>query len=257
MALPGLQDPETVRVERRPSRPVRAGRGPLAHGSASRPTRRLCRWLWWTGAAVVLMASAGLVLQTARYLSFDPRFAFLVERAPLTSGRLWSACFYLHVAGGMACLATAPLLLWNGLTAGSRRLHRAVGRVHAIAALGWAGPTGFYLAAFAKGGLAGQLGFGLLATLFYASTLLGIGAIRRGDQRRHVAWMLRSYALILSALTFRAVHVALHHLGVEPQTNYVAATWTSLALALAAGELMNKYLAPAAPTAVALPLVTP
>lgn len=199
------------------------------------------------GAAVllVLVGSAALVLTTARYFSLDPRHAFLVERPWLTVDRLWSLCFHVHVAGGIVCLVTAPWLSWNGLRNGSRRLHRAVGRVHSIAALGWAGPTGFYLAVFAKGGLAGQLGFGALATCFYASTLLGIAAIRRGDRSRHVRWMNRSYALLLSALWFRLVHALLQHCGVEPEANYVAATWASLALAVVAGMCMNRFLVPA------------
>jgi hypothetical protein len=194
-----------------------------------------------------LAASALLVTGAARYLSFDPRYAFLVERPHVGADRVWTACFYVHVAGGLVCLATAPLLLWNGVANGSRRLHRAIGRVHAVAALGWVGPTGLYMAPFAKGGLAGQLGFAALGVLFVASTLLGIRAVRHGDLRAHVVWMLRSYALILSALTFRAIHAALHAAGVAAHTSYVTSTWASLALALVSGELMHIWFAPPMP----------
>lgn len=194
-------------------------------------------------AAAVLIASLLLIAATASYFSFDFRFAFFLERPSLTADRVWSACFYVHVAGGMLCLATAPLLLWNGLAGGRRGLHRALGRVHAVAALGWVGPTGLYLAPFAKGGTPGQLGFLLLGLWFCATSALGIVAIRRGDLHAHVAWMVRSYALILSAVSFRVLHRALHEFGVEATTNYVASTWTSLVLAVVIGELAGRHLA--------------
>lgn len=193
--------------------------------------------------AVVVGASLLLIVQTAQYFSFDFRFAFFLERPFLTADRVWAACFYLHVAGGILCLATAPLLLWNGLARGPRGLHRAVGRIHAVAALGWVGPTGLYLAPFAKGGAAGQLGFLLLGLWFVATSGFGLVAIRRGDLRAHVAWMVRSYALILSALSFRLLHRVLHEFGVEATANYVASTWASLVLAVVSGELLGRRLA--------------
>lgn len=193
--------------------------------------------------AVVLVASLLLIVQTARYFSFDFRFAFFLERPFVTADRVWSVCFYVHVAGGMLCLATAPLLLWNGFAGGSPALHRVLGRVHAVAALGWVGPTGLYMAPFAKGGIAGQLGFLALGLWFVATSLLGIVAIRRDDVRAHVVWMVRSYALILSALSFRLLHRLFHEFGVEANTNYVVSTWASLALAILSGELLGRRLA--------------
>ena len=125
----------------------------MASSSVS-PLRIWSRLLLAPVALVALAGSLWIAAQVARYFTFDPRLAFLAERPLLTADRFWSTCFHLHIAGGLVCLLTAPLLLWNGLTGGSRRLHRAVGKLHAVAALGWAGPTGLWLAAFAKGGLA-------------------------------------------------------------------------------------------------------
>ena len=214
-----------------------------AHARSTRPRAEL-RLAWALAAWIVLAASLLLILQTASYLSFDPRFVFLLERPEVTTDRVWSACFYLHVVGGIVCLATAPFLLWNGLRGGRTGLHRLVGRVHAIAALGWVGPTGLYMAAFAKGGASGQLAFALLGTWFVATSALGVVAIRRGDLRAHVAWMVRSYALILSALSFRARHLGMHAFGIDERTNYVASIWASLALAIVSGELLGRRLGP-------------
>ncbi|MBK8099947.1 MAG: DUF2306 domain-containing protein [Planctomycetes bacterium] len=202
-------------------------------------------WSWpgKVAALVLLAGSLALIVQVGRYFTFDSRFAFFVERPEITADRVWRACFYLHVAGGILCLATSPLLLWNGVAGGRLALHRAVGRVHAVAALGWVGPTGLYMTAFAKGGSAGQVGFLLLGVWFIVTNLAGIAAIRRREVPAHVVWMVRSYALILSALTFRVLHWLCHRLGSDAATNYVVATWVSLVLAIVAGELVGARLA--------------
>ncbi len=215
------------------------------------------RVAWWAVTSATLAASVLLVVEAARYLSFDPYYAFLVERPLVTADRVWRACFYVHVAGGIACLATAPFLLWNGLANGSARLHRGAGRLHAVAALGWVGPTGFYLAPFAKGGLPAQTGFVLLATLFYGATLLGVRAIRRGDRRQHIAWMVRSYALLTSALSFRAVDPCLQGLGASGDASYVASTWTSLAVSIGLGEFVRRNLVFVPEAAAVLQEATP
>ena len=57
------------------------------------------------------------------YFTFGDDFAFLLEKGALADQQLWRASFYVHVAGGMVCLLTGPLLLWNGVRGGNRRLH--------------------------------------------------------------------------------------------------------------------------------------
>lgn len=208
-----------------------------------------------TGARVpgrllqALAAAAALLViaQAAPYLSLDRRFAFLVERPWLTGGSVWYSCFILHIVGGIVCLVAAPFLLWNGTSGGSRRLHRAIGRVYAVASLGWVAPTGAWLAISAKGGLAGQLGFALLVSLFAWCSVDGMRAVRRGDLRAHVACMVRAYAVLLSAFLFRALHRALPAMGMGEDAAYVASTWGSLVLSVLAGECACWRLLPIRP----------
>ena len=192
----------------------------------------------WIVASVCLALSGLIVVNSFGYFASRSPHAFLVEKGPIARDPLWKACFYLHVAGGIVCIVLAPLLLWNGLRRGSMRLHRRLGRGYAVAALGWAGPTGLYLALFAKGGLPGQLGFLTLGVLWYGATVLGVRAVgaRRIDE--HVRWMLRSYALILSAVFFRMLHVGFYLASVADEPNYVLSTWLSTGLSLWVGEWM-------------------
>lgn len=203
-----------------------AGRGRFVH-------------IWfWLAAGVCLPLSGLILVNSIPYFTFDRSQAFLVEKGVLAYDPIWSACFYLHVAGGAVCLLAGPLLLWNGLRGGSRRLHRLVGQAYATAVLGWAGPTGIYLAIYAKGGLAGQAGFLLLGLAWYTTTLFGIRALKTRRIRDHLRWMLRSYALVLSAVFFRLIHVGLFAAGVADHTNYVLSLWLSNGVSVWVGELL-------------------
>jgi hypothetical protein len=173
----------------------------------------------------------------------------------LTDDSVWYACFYLHVVGGIVCLGAAPFLLWNGTAGGRRRLHLAIGRVYDIAALGWVAPTGAYLAAFAKGGLAGKAGFALLVALFSWCSVCGIRAVRRGDLFMHVACMVRSYAMLLSAFAFRAVHRVVPS-SMDEHTTYLVSIWSSLALSVLAGEVACRRM-PLLRPRVRLPVTNP
>lgn len=198
---------------------------------------RLARWAWWMS----IVALSGLILANSwRYFSLRGNFGFLVEKGELASEVPWRTAFYVHVAGGMACLAAGPLLLWNGLLRFSPRLHRWLGRGYAVAVLGCAGPTGLYMAFHAKGGVAGAVGFLALGLLWWGETALGVREAVARRVAEHRRWMQRSYAMALSAVFFRVIQLALHAPGVPEEANYVISIWLSLAASAAVGEWMAR-----------------
>lgn len=202
---------------------------------------RLSRWIWWTS----IVALSGLILANSwPYFSLRGNFGFLVEKGELASEVPWRSAFYVHIAGGMACLAAGPLLLWNGLLRFSPRLHRWLGRGYAAAVLGCAGPTGIYLAFHAKGGVAGAAGFLVLGVLWWVETAQGVRAAVARRIPEHRRWMQRSYAVALSAVFFRVIQLAIDPLGVSPDASYVISLWLSLAASVAAGEWMARPAAP-------------
>ena len=202
---------------------------------------RLARWAWWMS----ILALSGLILVNSwPYFSLRGNFGFLVEKGALASEVPWRTAFYVHVAGGMACLAAGPLLLWNGLLRFSPRLHRWLGRGYALAVLGCAGPTGIYMAFHAKGGVPGALGFLVLGLLWWGETALGVQAAVARRFAEHRRWMQRSYAMALSAVFFRVIQLAIDPLGTSPEADYVISLWLSLAASVAAGEWMARPAAP-------------
>ena len=116
----------------------------------------------------------------------------------------WEVAFWVHVAVSMLPLLAgftqfAPWVLrrWPAL-------HRGMGRVYVITVCFVSGPASLVMAWYANGGLSSRIAFGTLALLWLGTTALGWRMVLRRQWARHREWMLRSYALTLSAITLRA-----------------------------------------------------
>ena len=107
-----------------------------------------------------------------------------------------------HFLGG-AIVMTAGALQFNAtLRARHLHWHRWLGRIYVGGVL-IGGVAGFYLAFYADGGLVARFGFALLALCWVGATWVAYLQIRRGNVEVHRAWMVRSYALTLAAVTLR------------------------------------------------------
>ena len=108
----------------------------------------------------------------------------------------------LHLAGGIVALVLGAFQVNSRLRSRFLSIHRWSGRVYVFAAV-VGGVAGFTLALHSFGGLVTHFGFGLMAICWVVATLNAYRHIRRGDLIAHRAWMLRSYALTLAAVTLR------------------------------------------------------
>ena len=108
----------------------------------------------------------------------------------------------LHVAGAATALLIAPFQVLPGLRARRPGLHRVMGRIYVAGCLA-GGMGGLVLAFGSTAGPIATAGFGLLALAWLATT---VQAWRMALARRvaeHRAWMIRSMALTLAAVTLR------------------------------------------------------
>ncbi|MFE1317902.1 DUF2306 domain-containing protein [Kitasatospora phosalacinea] len=169
---------------------------------------------------------------SARYFTLDPdtfledqRTVYLAHLAPLL----------LHVGGGVVALSLGPLQFLPGLRARRPALHRWTGRTYvlATAALGVGGlliaPHGLY-PPFSP------LGFVLLDVLTLTTTALGVQHARRGRTAAHRRWMVRSYALMFTAVTFRLWLFLLTPTGLPASVVYTSGAWASWIVNLAVAE---------------------
>lgn len=85
-----------------------------------------------------------------------------------------------------------------------REIHRYSGWVYAFTVLFLAGPSGLYMGIYANGGIISQTAFCLLAVLWIYFTSMAIKSAVKRDFKSHRKYMIRSFALTLSAITLRA-----------------------------------------------------
>jgi len=81
--------------------------------------------------------------------------------------------------------------------------HRRLGKLYVVLILFISAPSALIMAIYANGGWFIKLCFLLLSLLWWLFTWQAWNSIRKKDISRHQAFMLRSYALTLSAVTLR------------------------------------------------------
>jgi len=195
------------------------------------------------GALLALVFFSFLMLRISlQYVPYAPDVAFLRIKQDVVHHSWYLPAFYVHVW-------TSFFLLLPGFTQFSEKirskipaLHRAMGRLYVTVILLFAAPSGFVIGLVANGGLPSRLAFCLLAGLWFLYTLMGLRAILRGDVAQHRAFLLRSFALSLSAITLRAWKWFLVFLlAPRPMDVYMVVAWLGWIPNLLAVELYLYY----------------
>ncbi|MEO5915046.1 MAG: DUF2306 domain-containing protein [Luteolibacter sp.] len=162
--------------------------------------RRTAGVFLWLALAffTVLMARITLgywpVRRDAGFLQIKQQYLGIVH---------WEAAFWVHVFTSMLPLLAgftqfAPWILkkWP-------RVHRTMGRVYVITVCFITGPASLIMAFYANGGITSRIAFTTLALLWLGSTAMGWRTVLQRKWQVHREWMIRSYALTLSAITLR------------------------------------------------------
>lgn len=104
-----------------------------------------------------------------------------------------------HAFTAPLAMILAALILQPYVRMRALPLHQKLGKVYAFLVLGLAAPSGLLLAFYSDAILA----FALLAVAWWITTWLGYRAGKRFRIANHRKWMLRGFALLLSAVTLR------------------------------------------------------
>ena len=183
-----------------------------------------------------IAAFTALILQSSiPYFMAPSTDVFFLERPALARNPLWRSVFYLHILGGLLVLLSAFLQFSKVLLHRAPRFHRVQGRLYVWSALVVTAPTGLYLAFYAKGGAAGRIGFAVQGVLLFYTTWIGLKHILQGRLKNHVTWMVRSYSVATTAISFRLWYIGLWAVGFD--STYVAAIWLSTIFNLLLCEL--------------------
>lgn len=170
-----------------------------------------------------------LMLQiTLEYIPLRPDVSFLLIKQTEVAQRPEYLCFfYTHVY-------TSIFVLLSGFFAilkkdfGIKRFHRSTGKLYIFLTLFLAAPSGIYMGIFANGGLLSKISFVLLGILWWFSTYKAYRLARQKKFEAHKAWMCRSFAFTVSALTLRMWKVSLVYLlHPDPMDLYRIIAWLS------------------------------
>ncbi len=118
-----------------------------------------------------------------------------------------------------------------------------MGYIYVLGILLITGPASFIMSLYANGGLISRFAFGILAVLWiYFTARAWIYAIKKRFAE-HKAFMIRSFALTLSAITLRAwKYVIVYFFHPASMAVYRIVAWLGWVLNLAVAEyLIYKY----------------
>jgi hypothetical protein len=183
------------------------------------------RMLFWIPVTVF---SILLVYNTLPYFSFSRNFSFIQERSILFQSGLYNACFYIHIFAGAICIITALIQFSRYLLKKTKVIHRWSGRLYVFVVLFLGAPTGFYLSFFAKGSFWERVLFMFMAVCWFINTYYGLSTIRKKNVLAHKIWMVRSYAMAMTAVTFRIYHILFYLLDWDHLENYELSLWISV-----------------------------
>jgi hypothetical protein len=169
-----------------------------------------------------------LVYNTLPYFSFNRDFAFIEERSFLFKSGFYSACFYAHIFAGSVCIITALIQFSRYILKKSKAIHRWSGKLYVAVVLFLGAPTGLFMSFFAKGSFWERSLFMFMATWWFITTLNGLNKIHKKNVIAHKIWMIRSYSMAMTAVTFRVYHIVFYLLGWGHLENYELSLWISV-----------------------------
>ncbi|MGE8552576.1 MAG: DUF2306 domain-containing protein [Chryseobacterium jejuense] len=147
-----------------------------------------------------------LMLKTiSQYTSLDKTVGFLAFKQLVVNNPYWMAFFYIHIFSITLCLLAGLTQFSPQFLRENRRLHKIIGRIYVYNILIINVPACFVLGLFSNGGLIGITGFLIQDILWAYFTVVAILSIKKGNIFQHKNYMILSYAVTTTAITFRII----------------------------------------------------
>jgi hypothetical protein len=181
--------------------------------------------IFWVPVAALSLL---LIYNTLPYFSFSKDFRFIEERSFLFKSNFYYTSFYIHIAAGSLCIFTALIQFSRYILKKTKAIHRISGKIYVFVVLFLGAPTGLYMSFFAKGSFWERALFMFMAGWWFITTLNGLTTIHKRNVIAHKVWMIRSFAMAMTAVTFRVYHIFFYLLGWGHLENYELSLWISV-----------------------------
>lgn len=181
---------------------------------------------------------------TLQYVPIKNDAAFLAIKQDYVHLTHYRIAFFIHVFSAIFVLLAGFTQFSKNIRAKFPAVHKRMGWLYVVVTLFLAGPSGFIIGIYANGGVSSKIAFCLLSVLWILFTVLALLKILKKQVLSHRKWMIRSFALALSAITLRAwkyILVALFH--PKPMDVYQIVAWLGWTLNLVIAEIiiLNKF----------------
>lgn len=173
---------------------------------------------------------------------FPTDIDFLLTKQNILHLDWWRWAFYVHISTSFFVLLSGATQFSKYILKQFPKIHRNIGKLYVILILGLSAPSGLIMAYYANAGLPAQIGFISLSVLWWIFTFLAYRYATQGKLMLHGKWIIRSYALTLSAISLRAWTFLFGYLMVplDYVTAYIIVAWLSWTLNLLIAEGLIK-----------------
>ncbi|HKC69953.1 MAG TPA: DUF2306 domain-containing protein [Bacteroidia bacterium] len=194
-------------------------------------------YLLWMG--VVSYFCFLMLLVTLPYLSFKLNVDFLLTKQSIIHIKHWRYAFYAHILSSIFVLLAGVVQFWNYFLVRFKKWHKRIGKLYVFLILFVSGPGGLVMSFYANGNMTAKISFVLLSVLWILFTALAFVYALKKNFVLHRNFMMRSYALTLSAVTLRGYAFILPYFShVEAKQEYALLAWSSWTINLLIAEAL-------------------
>ncbi|MBI3883434.1 MAG: DUF2306 domain-containing protein [Sphingobacteriales bacterium] len=174
------------------------------------------------------------------YIPINWAAGFLFLKQQYIKNTIWRIAFFTHVFTSMLVLVAGFSQFSSSLLKKKPKLHRTLGYIYVINILFITGPAGLIMSFYANGGLIARISFLILSFLWIFFTAMALYHAINKSFTAHKHFMIRSYALTLSAITLRSwkVIIAFFFQNLGPMDRYRIIAWLGWGFNLVMAELI-------------------
>lgn len=188
-------------------------------------TKTIFSLLWITFISFFSLKMLEIILP---YTSWEWDVDFLLTKQFIVHLDHYRLAFYSHIFSSLFVLFGGAFLFSNYILKNHPKAHRWIGKSYILLLLLISAPSGMVMAFYANGGWMAKMSFLILTPLWWWCTYKGYQMARGQQFKAHKTWMMRSYALTLSAVSLRIYQLILgHFFYLDPELQYVLVSWVS------------------------------
>jgi hypothetical protein len=199
-------------------------------------TKSIAFIIWISVLSVFIWLMLDLIIP---YLNFHHEVDFLLTKQKIIHIKHWRYAFYLHVMFSIFSMLAGFTQFSKYIMNNYKKAHRLFGYIYVIDILCLAGPSGLIMSFYANGTIISKTSFVILSLLWIYTTIMALNAAMKKDFPSHEKWMVRSFALTLSAISLRLMALIMpKFIHLEAHDAYALIAWLSWTVNLLIAELI-------------------